>query len=106
MIEADIRKAGCSGRKKTYTDDVKKALVKIWYIMDCICGKRLAPVMRQIVQKLEDFNEISLKEDTRAKLVRISASTIDRLVAGERRKQSIKGRSNTKPGTLSVRILQ
>ncbi|NIM59898.1 MAG: DDE-type integrase/transposase/recombinase [Candidatus Aminicenantes bacterium] len=100
VIQADVRKTGRRGRKKTYTDDVKKALIKIWYIMDCICGKRLSPVMGPIVQKLEDFGEISLTENTRAKLIGMSASTIDRLVAGERRKQTIKGRSNTKPGTL------
>ena len=100
VIQADVRKSGHRGRKKTYTDDVKKALIKIWYIMDCICGKRLAPVMGPIVQKLEDFDEITIAEDTRAKLTGMSASTIDRMIAGERRKQTIKGRSNTKPGTL------
>jgi hypothetical protein len=100
VIQADVRKMGRRGRKKTYTDEVKKALIKIWYIMDCICGKRLAPVMGPIVKKLEDFREISLTEDTRAKLISMSASTMDRLTAGERRKQTIKGRSNTKPGTL------
>ena len=100
VIQADVRKSGRRGRKKTYTDDVKKALIKIWYIMDCICGKRLAPVMEPIVQKLEDFDEITIAEDTRAKLTGMSASTIDRMIAGERRKQTIIGRSNTKPGTL------
>jgi hypothetical protein len=100
VIQADVRKIGRRGRNKTYTEDVKKPLIKIWYIMDCICGKRLAPVMDAIVQKLEDFDEISIHTATRAKLVSMSASTIDRMVAGERRKLTIKGRSNTKPGTL------
>jgi len=100
VIQADVRKSGRRGRKKKYTEDVKKVLIIIWYIMDCICGKRLAPVMKPIVQKLEDFDEITIAEDTRAKLTGMSASTIDRLMAGERRKQTIKGRSNTKPGTL------
>jgi hypothetical protein len=100
VIQADVRKTGRRGRKKTYTEEVKKALIKIWYIMDCICGKRLAPVMGSIVQKLEDFEEISITTESRAKLTGISASSIDRLVSGERKKQTIKGRSNTKPGTL------
>lgn len=100
VIQADVRKTGRRGRKKVYTEEVKKALIKVWYIMDCICGKRLAPVMKETVKKLEDFEEISLTEDSRAKLTGISASSIDRLVAGERKKQTIKGRSNTKPGTL------
>lgn len=100
VIQADVRKIGRRGRKKIYTEEVKKALIKIWYIMDCICGKRLAPVMEEIVRKLEEVKELTLTEPSRGKLRGISASSIDRLVAGERKKQTIKGRSNTKPGTL------
>jgi hypothetical protein len=100
IIQADVRKIGRRGRKKIYTEEVKKALIKIWYIMDCICGKRLAPVIEEIVRKLEEVREITLIESTREKITGMSASTIDRLTAGERRKQTIKGRSNTKPGTL------
>jgi hypothetical protein len=101
VLVGDVRKSwGRRGRKKIYTSEVKKALIKVWHIMDCICGKRLEPVMKEIVKKLESFGEISLNEETREKLLRMSASTIDRLLAGERRKQRIKGRSNTKPGTL------
>ena len=100
VIQADVRKKGIRKGTKYYDEAVKKPLITIWYIMDCICGKRLAPVMDAIIGKLEQFGEISLEEKVRGKLLRISAATIDRLVAGERRKQTIKGRSNTKPGTL------
>jgi len=99
-MQADIRKKAHWRREKIYDEDVKKPLIKIWYIMDCICGKRLAPVMGAVIRKLEQFKEIALDEKVREKLLRISAATIDRMVAGERRKQMIKGRSNTKPGTL------
>lgn len=100
VIQTDVRKTSRRGRKKVYGAEVKKALIKIWYIMDCICGKRLAPVMEEIVRKLQEVEEISITEQTRAKLTGMSASTIDRLTSGERKKQTIKGRSNTKPGTL------
>ncbi len=66
----DVRKScGRRGRKKIYTAEVKKALIKVWYIMDCICGKRLAAVMKEIVKRLEFFGEISLNEETREKLL-------------------------------------
>lgn len=100
VIQADVRKKALRKKTKYYDEEVKKPLITIWYIMDCICGKRLAPVMGAVIRKLEQFKEITLDEAVREKLLRISAATIDRMVAGERRKQMIKGRSNTKPGTL------
>jgi hypothetical protein len=100
MIQADVRKRTSRKKTKYYDEEVKKPLIKIWYIMDCICGKRLAPVIGAVIRKLEQFKEVELDEKVREKLLWISAATIDRMVAGERRKQMIKGRSNTKPGTL------
>lgn len=100
MIQADIRKRTFPKKTKYYDEEVRKPLIKIWYIMDCICGKRLAPVLGAVIRKLEQFREINIKEEVRQKILRISPATIDRLLEGERRKQTIKGRSNTKPGTL------
>jgi hypothetical protein len=100
MIQADVRKRTSRKKTKYYDEAVKKPLITIWYIMDCICGKRLAPGMGAVIRKLEQFKEIELDGNVREKLMGISAATIDRMVAGERRKQMIKGRSNTKPGTL------
>ena len=68
--------------------------------MDCICGKRLAAILKEVVPRLERYREIRIEAEVREKLLSISPATIDRLLAGERRKQTIKGRSNTKPGTL------
>lgn len=99
-IAADIRKNVVRGRRKVYGEEVKKPLITIWNIMDCICGKRLKPILGEVTRKLERFREITLDEHVRRKLHAISAATIDRLLEGERRKQTIKGRSNTKPGTL------
>lgn len=99
-ISGDIHKEARRKRQKTYGEKVLENLKKIWYIMDCICGKRLAPLLGEIIQKLEAYKELRIDAKTRKKLQRISPATIDRLLTGERRKQQIKGRSNTKPGTL------
>lgn len=100
VIEGDIRNRAKRKRQKKYDCKVLKYLKKIWGIMDCICGKRLAPMLKEVIHILERHKEIRLDRDTRKKLYKISSATIDRLLAEERGKQTIKGRSYTKPGTL------
>jgi|SRR5271157_1568771 len=85
---------------KTYDEKVKTALVTVWRILDYICGKRMKPVLGELIERLQRHREIMLDEDTQQKLLRISASTIDRLLKEERKKVTLKGRSLTKPGTL------
>lgn len=88
-------------RNKIYTYDVFLALRKIWMVCDYICGKRLAPFMPEIVKKLEHCKEIDITPNVREKLLKISASTIDRLLKPEKEKYRLgKGRKGTKPGTL------
>lgn len=87
-------------RNKIYREDVLVPLRKIWAILDGICGKRLVSVLPEIVPRLESFGEIKLSDEAREKLLSISASTIDRMLAPERRKFKLKGRQTTKPGTL------
>jgi hypothetical protein len=50
--------------------------------------------------QLERHKELVIDEENRQKLFSISASSIDRLLAAERKRITIKGRHNTKPGTL------
>lgn len=87
-------------RARLYDEKVVTALLKLWRIMDYICGKRLQPIVPELVTVLERHNEFSCDRETRAKLLRISAATIDRLLKPERRKHELRGRSGTKPGTL------
>lgn len=91
---------GRRGRKPIYTAEVRKDLVKIWAILDCPCGKRLVAAIPDTVAALERFGEIKLKGEVREKLLAISSSTADRLLASERRKLKLKSRSKTKPGSL------
>jgi len=102
-----IYEFGVSKKKRTkrhrplvYDERVDKALKQLWYIADGICGKRLAMFIRDTLQTLERFEEITVDNETRSKLLTISPATIDRHLASERKKSLIKGRSTTKPGTL------
>lgn len=99
-IIGDLTKQAGRKRQPVYDDEVVEALRKIWMIMDCICGKRLKAALADLIPVLKKNMEIRLSRETEAKLLEISASTIDRLLAPERKKQALKGRSGTKPGTL------
>ena len=100
VLVVDIAKSYRKPRQGIYDSLVVSALIAIWYIMDCICGKRLAPMLKDIIPVLEKHKEIQLDAGTRRKLLSISAATIDRILKPERKKHTLKGRSHTKPGTL------
>ena len=87
-------------RPRRYDAAVLAALRQVWVIMDCICGKRLAAVLPETIAVLERHGEIELDASTRQKLQAISAASIDRLLAADRKRLNVRGRSGTKPGTL------
>jgi hypothetical protein len=86
--------------RRHYDQKVLEALRRIWMILDFICGKRLVAIMPEVLKRLEYFGEFKCDRHTREKLLQISAATIDRLLAPERRKHQLRGRARTKPGTL------
>jgi hypothetical protein len=90
-------------RPRIYGPEVLDPLRKIWATLNGPAGKRLAPFMPEIVEALERCGEIRLEPEVRGKLLRVSASTIDRLLAAERRRLQVRGRSGTKPGSLLKR---
>ena len=63
-------------------------------------GKRLQPFLPDLVTRLEHFDALTLDVTVRSPLLAMSAASIDRFLAAERRRLEIKGRSGTKPGTL------
>lgn len=101
-IALAVRTSGKVTRKRAryYDEKVQTALIKLWRIMDYICGKRLQPWLPELITVLERHNEFRCDRETRAKLLRISAASIDRLLRPERRKYELRGRAGTKPGTL------
>ena len=100
ILVGDINKRITRKRKKIYDLKVKRALVKVWRIMDYPCGKRLAPMLPKIVPKLIETGDLVVDDEVREKLMRISPATIDRMLTDEKKKMNLKCRSRTKPGTL------
>jgi hypothetical protein len=88
------------GRKKTYTSEVMLPLHKVWASLDHACGKRVAAGMDDILDALLRSGELSCGQRVIAMLRAMSAATIDRILAPDRAKTELKGRSTTKPGTL------
>ena len=89
-----------SPRPPKYGPDVIAALTVCWTVLGMPAGKRLAPMLGELVAVLRQFGELVIDEDTAALLVSMSAATIDRRLAGERAKHQLKGRCTTKPGSL------
>jgi len=98
VVDVRLRSRRC--RAPCYDEKVKAALLKIWKVMDYICGKRMQPALAEMVVALERHNELRCEPGTKAKLLQISAASIDRLLRPERRKHELRGKARTKPGTL------
>jgi Integrase core domain len=87
-------------RPVKYGADVIAALTVCWTVLGMPAGKRLAPMLSELVAVLRHFGELSIDEDTATLLVSMSAATIDRRLADERAKYQLRGRVGTKPGSL------
>jgi hypothetical protein len=87
-------------RVRTYGQEVLVPLRRIWAVLDAPSGKRLAPFMAEVIGAMERAGELPVDPAVRDKLLRVSAATIDRLLAPERRRLQVKGRTGTKPGSL------
>ena len=87
-------------RGPTYGPRIMIALIKCWAVLRMPAGKRLAPMLDTLVPPLRRDGELDLSDEEAELLVRMSAATIDRRLAGERKKLMPRGRSHTKPGSL------
>jgi hypothetical protein len=87
-------------RPPKYGPKVVAALIFCWAVLGMPAGKRLAPILPELVGVLRRFDELDIDDDTAALLASMSAATIDRRLAPERKKHELRGRSHTKPGSL------
>ena len=87
-------------RRPKYGPKAVAALVLCWSVVGMPAGKRLAPILGELVSVLRRYGELDIDEDTAKLLAGMSVATIDRRLAPERKKYLARGRSRTKPGTL------
>lgn len=87
-------------RRKIYTMVDAIILAKVCELLDWIASKRIQPEIGVAIDSLVLAGELVCSKELRAKLVKISPATIDRLLREHKKRPVGKGRSYTKPGTL------
>jgi integrase-like protein len=83
-----------------YDEAVIAALRVCGAVLDAAAGKRLAPALPGLVTALRDHGELDIDDATAVLLCGMSAATIDRRLAPDRKRLELKGRSHTRPGGL------
>lgn len=71
-------------RLRLYDEAVREGLIVLWEAADRICGKRLKALLPVLLPALERHGHLKLEAGMREKLLAVSASTIDRLLAAPR----------------------
>jgi len=99
-----IRVLGCdqafapkrAARNPLYDEAVRQALILLWEAGDRVCGKRLKVLIPTLIDAMERHGHLGLDPVVRAKLLQVSAATIDRAL-GEARSR-IDGQRKRRPG--------
>jgi hypothetical protein len=89
-----------AARAPKYDARVVAALEKCWAVLSAPAGKRLAPMLAELVPLLRRHRELHLDDATAQLLIGMSAATIDRRLVTARAKMLPRGRSHTKPGSM------
>jgi hypothetical protein len=81
-------------RRAEYGAAVVTALVEVWDIFEQPCGQRLVAVLSRELDRLRKLGELHFSEAVAGQLKQISASTIDRLLAREKRIRHLRRNRN------------
>jgi hypothetical protein len=75
---------GTRERNRLYDEAVRQALTVLWEAADRVCGKRLKALIPKLVDAMERHGHLDLDPAVKAKLLQVSAATIDRMLANAR----------------------
>lgn len=88
---------------RVYDEPVRTALIRLWYLCDCMCGKRLVPAIRSLLPIYERWGELRVHPSVGQKLLKLSPATADRLLQQERQKLPLgRGRTHTRPAAAGL----
>jgi len=91
------------GRKKIYTEDIGKILVKIWVISGFISSKHLEAFIRLNWDIISSYLKGELDQEKEEKLKKISAATIDRLLKPYRKEWEFKRKRSGNPFSSNLK---
>jgi len=89
--------------RAVYSEAVKEALIVVWEAADRICSKRLKAVMLDFVDAMERHGHFQLDPEVRQQLLKVSATTIDRLLS-EIRKTAHPRKKKRKPKRATKQV--
>jgi len=84
------------GRNRLYDEAVRQSLVVFWEASDRLCGKRLKALLPLLIDAMERHGHIGLDAVLKAKLLSMSAATIDRALRATR--EQIDGQRTRRTG--------
>lgn len=86
-------------RNRVYDEAVRQLLIMLWEAGDRVCGKRLKALIPLLLEAMERHGHFLRPPDTKAKLLQMSAATIDRALRATREK--IDGKRRRRSGVGS-----
>lgn len=92
-------------RDRLYDEAVRQALIVLWEAGDRICGKRLKPLIPVLITAMERHGHLALDPLVKARLLQISAATIDRSLSDARAQIDGKRRRRTGVGAAIRRSI-
>ncbi|ECI4647523.1 hypothetical protein DQY68_25605 [Salmonella enterica subsp. salamae] len=89
--------------RSVYGAAVQQALIVLWEASDRLCSKRLKALLLQLIPAMEKHGHLSLNPALRGQLLKVIASSIDRLLkeahttAGKKRNRAVSRVSKSIP---------
>lgn len=80
----DLQKRPPPARNRLYDEAVRQALIILWEAGDRVCGKRLKALIPVLIEAMERHGHLDLDAVIKAKLLQVSAATIDRALGDTR----------------------
>jgi len=77
-------------RARTYGVELTTPLIRVWELFDFPCGQRLAPILREQVERLRASGGLKCSQTVAQLLQEMSPKTIDRLLKREREVRCLK----------------
>jgi hypothetical protein len=88
------------GRQRQYNGRVIDSLKAVREASDRLCSKRLRPFMAEMISQLRRHGELNINADVQSQLLKMSSSTIDRLLRPYRKTGGRRGFTTTRPNLL------